>query len=299
MAVAYLSNNYPNSTPFAKHLSWASMMRYETKTHVPTARVQCNPHGVMNKLNLRLPDADQKYRYYETHVPMPGPEVPGLVDVDVLNNFKSHLVRRKLLINNGDRMNRSIFSEDLSVIIAPVDIWSVTNSSLGIVILLKNTWNVTLGTRYTTNALTCSVDARWAKAKSVQTGDWGAWVPHEFYFGRISSSVGTELELQARIGRVRFKAPRDKSIKPISISTDWHDTLSPTLLDILPNRVKQLPYIRTKMTTLEGLVKTKYHPDESLIVSFESIIAANVVEGFPDVVLAEIELIPQSSTRYK
>jgi hypothetical protein len=283
MALEYLSLVQPNRKPFAKHLTWAYPMRYEVATRVPAARVLCNAHGVMaldgDMLNLGFPDVAKKYRHYETHGPDNGTTIPGLVYVDVLKDVKTHLIQRKLLDNREDGISSSIFSDARSIIIAPIDIWPITNSSLGIVILFKDTWNTTVGTQYTTNALACSVDARWAKAKSVQTGGWDDWVKHEYYAGRILSLVETELELHSRIGRIPVLAPRNESLKPIRISTDWYDILSPSLPDILPDGVKQLPFIGTKMTTLEGLVKTRYHSELSQMVGFESIIAANIVEG--------------------
>ncbi|KAF4956006.1 hypothetical protein FGADI_4179 [Fusarium gaditjirri] len=282
-AVEHLSREFPSQKPFADHLKLASHQRYEVETHVPAARVLCNAHDIMdlngNDLKVRFPYPDKIDSYYENSEPVTGDEIPALVEIDVLGDVKDHLVKRGIIRNLSNSVNDSIFADNRPIIMAPVNIWPETNASLGVVVLFKNAWNTTLGPQYTTNVLACSVDARWAKAKSVLSGVWDQWVPHEYYVGRILNLVETELELQSKIGYIRVNPPKNESFRSIRLNTDWYEMLSPPLPDVLPNGLRQLPFIGTKMTTLEALVTTIYHINLSQMASFESVIGAAVVEG--------------------
>ncbi|KAF5571507.1 hypothetical protein FPHYL_253 [Fusarium phyllophilum] len=282
-AVEHLSRVFPSKKPFPNHLIWASNQRYEVQTHVPAARVLCNAHDMMNlngnDLRIRFPHPDKIDSHYEEDKPVFGDEIPALVEVNVLEDVKDYLVRRGVMRNLSNSLNDSIFTETRPIIMAPVDIWPVTNSSLGMVVLFKNAWNTTLGPQYTTNVLACSIDARWAKAKSIMSGVWDEWVPHEYYAGRVLNLVETELELQSKIGYLQVTPPKNDSLRSIRMTTNWYEMLSPPLPDTLPNGLKQLPFIGTKMTTLEALVATIYHVNLSQMASFESVIGAAVVEG--------------------
>ncbi|KAG5795502.1 hypothetical protein H9Q69_005436 [Fusarium xylarioides] len=282
-AVEHLSRVFPSKKPFPNHLIWASNQRYEVQTHVPAARVLCNAHDMMNlngnDLRVRFPHPDKIDSHYEEDKPVSGDEIPALVEVNVLEDVKDYLVSRGVMHNLSNSLNDSIFTETRPIIMAPVDIWPVTNSSLGMVVLFKNAWNTTLGPRYTTNVLACSIDARWAKAKSIMSGVWDEWVPHEYYAGRVLNLVETELELQSSIGYLQVTPPKNDSLRSIRMTTNWYEMLSPPLPDTLPNGLKQLPFIGTKMTTLEALVATIYHVNLSQMASFESVIGAAVVEG--------------------
>ncbi|KAF5251259.1 hypothetical protein FANTH_3694 [Fusarium anthophilum] len=283
MAVEHLSREFPSRKPFPDHLKWASKQRYEVQTHVPAARVLCNAHDMMNlngnDLKVKFPHPDKLDSFYEEDKPVSGEGIPALVEIDVLDDVKGHLVRRGVIRNRSSSLNDSMFTDTRPISMAPVDIWPATNASLGIVVLLKNTWNTTVGPRYTTNVLACSIDARWAKAKSVMSGLWDEWVPHEYHTGRVLNLVETELELQSKIGYLRVSPPKNDSLRFIRMSTNWYEMLSPQLPDALPSGLKQLPFIGTKMTTLEALFATIYHVNLSQMASFESVIGAAVVEG--------------------
>ncbi|KAF5609100.1 uncharacterized protein FSUBG_4255 [Fusarium subglutinans] len=282
-AVEHLSREFPSRKPFPNHLMWASKQRYEVQTHVPAARVLCNAHDMTNlngnDLRVRFPHPDSIDSHYEEYKPVSGDEIPALVEIDVLDDVRDHLVRRGVIRNLSSSLNDSMFTDTRPIIIAPVDIWPATNASLGMVVLLENTWNTTVGPRYTTNVLVCSIDARWAKAKSVMSGLWDQWVPHEYHAGRVLNLVETELELQSKIGYLRVAPPKNDSLKSIRMNTNWYEMLSPQLPDALPSGLKQLPFIGTKMTTLEALFATIYHVNLSQMASFESVIGAAVVEG--------------------
>ncbi|CVK83994.1 uncharacterized protein FPRN_01774 [Fusarium proliferatum] len=282
-AVEHLSRISPSNKPFPHHLIWASNQRYEVQTHVPAARILCNAHDMMDlngtDLTVGFPYPGRIDSHYEEDKPVSGDEIPVLVEVNVLEDVKNHLFRRGVVRNLSNSLNDSIFTDTRPIIIAPVDIWRATNASLGMVVFLKNAWNTTLGPQYTTNVLACSIDARWAKAKSVMSGVWDEWVPHEYHAGRVLNLVETELELQSKIGYLQVSPPKNESLRPIRMSTSWYEMLSPSLPDALPNGLKQLPFIGTKMTTLEALVATIYHPNLSQMASFESVIGAAVVEG--------------------
>ncbi|KAF5628821.1 hypothetical protein F52700_7914 [Fusarium sp. NRRL 52700] len=273
-AVEHLSRVAPSKKPFPNHLIWASKQRYEIQTHVPAARVLCNAHDMMNlngnDMRVKFPHPDKIDSHYEEDKPVSGDEIPALVEVNVLEDIKDYLVRRGVTGNLTNSLNDSIFTETRPIIMAPIDIWPVTNASLGMVVLFKNAWNTTLGPQYTTNVLACSIDARWAKAKSIMSGVWDEWV---------LNLVETELELQSKIGYLQVTPPKNDSLKSIRMTTNWYEMLSPPLPGTLPPGLKQLPFIGTKMTTLEALVTTIYHVNLSQMASFESVIGAAVVEG--------------------
>ncbi|KAJ4115337.1 hypothetical protein NW768_011189 [Fusarium equiseti] len=108
---------------------------------------------------------------------------------------------------------------------------------------------------------------------------WGVWMPHEYWSGRVVNLVETELELQAEIGSLPYDPPRNETLRPIRMSTNWYDMLSPTIPDQLPANVSQLPFIGSKMTTLEAFLKIQYHINFSQRQSFEMIIATVIAEG--------------------
>ncbi|XEV04524.1 hypothetical protein FSHL1_009811 [Fusarium sambucinum] len=280
-ALDYLYNFHPLLNPWPQYLVLASRQRYEVETMVPAARVLCNPHSIMDlegrNITVGFPHFDLISSYIKTNFTIDGGPFPALVTLNVTRHITKHLVHRGILNKESDPLNNSIFTDTRSIIAAPVDLWPSTNSSLGVVILLKDVWNPAEGLNH--NVLACSIDARWVKSKAVISSIWGVWMPHEYYFGRVVNLVETELEVQAQIGSLSYDPPKNETLRPIRMSTDWYDMLSPTIPDQLPANVSQLPFIGSKMTTLEAFFKIQYHINFWRRQSFEVVIATAIVEG--------------------
>jgi len=280
-ALAYLYEFHPLLNPWPQYLVLASRQRYEVETLAPAARVLCNPHSIMNlegrNITVGFPHFDLISSYIKTNITIDGGPFPVLVTSNVTRHITKHLVDRRILNKESDPLNNSIFTDTRSIIASPVDLWRSTNSSLGIVVLLKDFWNPTEGSNF--NVLACSIDARWAKSKAFISSVWGVWMPYEYYTGRVVNLVETELELQARIGSLPYDPPKNETLRPIRMSTNWYDMLSPAIPDQLPTDVSQLPFIGSKMTTLEALLKIQYPINFSQRQSFEIVIASAIVEG--------------------
>ncbi|CAG7558776.1 unnamed protein product [Fusarium equiseti] len=280
-ALAYLYNFHPVLNPWPQYLVLASRQRYEVETMAPATRVLCNPHSIMNlegaNITVGFPHFDLISSYIKTNSTIDGGPFPALVVSNVTRHITKHLVDREILHKESDPLNNSIFTDTRSIITAPVDLWPSTNSSLGIVVLLKDVWNPEEGLNL--NVLACSIDARWAKSKAAISSVWGVWMPHEYYSGRVVNVVETELELQAKIGFLPYDSPKNETLRSIRMSTNWYDMLSPTIPDQLPANVSQLPFIGSKMTTLEAFLKVQYHVNFSQRQSFEMVIATAIAEG--------------------
>ncbi|KAH7186197.1 uncharacterized protein B0J16DRAFT_400197 [Fusarium flagelliforme] len=235
-ALVYLYNFHPLLNPWPQYLILASRQRYEVETMAPAARVLCNPHSIMDleggNITVGFPHFDLISSYIKTNSTIDGGPFPALVISNVTRHITRHLADRGILNKESDPLNNSIFTDTRSIIAAPVDLWPSTNSSLGIVVLLKDFWNPAEGLNL--NVLACSIDARWAKSKAVISSVWGVWMPHEYYTGRVVNLVETELELQARIASLPYDPPKNETLRPIRMSTNWYDMLSPTIPDQLP-----------------------------------------------------------------
>jgi hypothetical protein len=280
-ALAYLYNFHPLLNPWPQYLVLASRQQYEVETMAPAARVLCNPHSIMNleggNITVGFPHFDFISSYIKANSTIDGGPFPALVVSNVTRHITKHLVDRVRLNKESDLLNNSIFTDTRSIIAAPVDIWASTNSSLGVVILLKDGWNPAEGLN--NNVLAFSVDTRWAKSKAVVSSVWGVWMPHEYNSGQVVNLVETELKLQTKIDFLPYDSPKNETLRPIRMSTNWYDMLSSTIPDQLSANVSQLPFIGSKMTTLEAFLKIQYHVNFSQRQSFEMVIATAIAEG--------------------
>ncbi|KAM5343340.1 hypothetical protein ACJ41O_014306 [Fusarium nematophilum] len=284
-AIEYLATHHPQEAPFPRHLRWADPQRYEVETMVPAARVFCQAQGEMNlwgdNLTVKFPHFDRVDEYYKTHSDKGEPGgAPAVEELDVLGDIKKHLADRGILNDTKSSLDKSIFNQSRPVVMAPVDLWSATGSSLGVVMLFERMWNRTNGGHNpASNVLACSIDARWAKANTVISTIWVSKLPHEFHLGRVLNLVETELEYQPRIGYERAAPPKNDSLRVIRMDTDWYDLLSPSLPDTVPDNMPWLPHAGSKMTTLETIVGSTYHENLTQQPAFENILAATVVDG--------------------
>ncbi|KAF4977198.1 hypothetical protein FZEAL_6226 [Fusarium zealandicum] len=286
-ALQLLADQHPLRPPFPAHLVWAKPMRYEVETKVPAARVWCQAQGVLeiegDSLMLEFPNLKGVDKYWESN---PGPEVraphgaPVLDKVDVLEAVQRNLAARGILEDRQSRLNRSIFDESRSTLIVPTDIWNTTGNSLGVVVFFDTIWNRTNEDLWpASNILACSIDARWAKGKTVTEMTMNTRIDHEYHLGRVLNLVETELEFQPLIGYIRAIPPNNASMETIRLTTDWYDMLAPILPDEAPESLPWLPVRGSKRSTLEVLLSLLFNKDLSPQTEFENLIATTFVDG--------------------
>ncbi|KAF4966350.1 hypothetical protein FSARC_5978 [Fusarium sarcochroum] len=288
-ALRYLARTSPDRRPFPGRLVWADPMRYEVDTKVPAARVFCELQGILDlegtSLTVKFPNIKGIDDFWtDTTQPLirevHGAEV--LDEVEVLGDVQRALAARGILNDTNSRLNPSIFDQRRDALIVPTDIWNSTNNSLGLVVLLKDLFNRTNSSPEISppsNAIACSIDARWAKGKTIMEMTINTPLDHKFVVGRVLNFVETELEFQGLLGYVRVRPPANSSMRPIRLAPDWYDMLSPTLPDKAPNELFWLPITGSKRTTLETLLSTKSDPNNSRQTEFENLIATVFVDG--------------------
>ncbi|KAI6752362.1 hypothetical protein HG530_013731 [Fusarium avenaceum] len=303
-ALRYLSVTGPDRRPFPGRLVWANPMRYEVDTKVPAARVFCELQGILDikgtKLNVNFPNIKGIDDFWTDRTPPVIREVHGaevLDEVEVLGDVQRALAARGILNDTESRLDNSIFNQRRDALIVPIDLWNSTRNSLGLVILLKDVYNRTNSSPEISppsNAIACSIDARWAIGKTVMEMTMNTPLDHEFVYGRVLNLVETELELRLLLGNIRVIPPANASMVPIQLTPDWYDMLSPTLPDKAPDEIPWLPINGSKRTTLETLFTTKFHPNFSRQTEFETFIATVFVDG-----LSRSGLIPNfGSSRF-
>ncbi|KAM0548164.1 hypothetical protein ACHAPJ_009962 [Fusarium lateritium] len=270
-ALRYLSLTSPDKRPFPGRLVWADPMRYEVDTKVPAARVFCELQGILDmkgtNLTVKFPNIKGIDDYWTDTTSLLVREVHGaevLDEIDVLGDVQRALAARGILNDTKSRLDASIFDQRRDAFIIPTDIWNSTSNSLGLVVLLKDLYNRTNSSPEISppsNAIACSIDARWAKGKTIMEMTMNTPLDHDFVVGRVLNLVETELEFRGLLGYVRY------------------DILSPTLPDKAPDELPWLPITGSKRTTLETLFTTKYDPNNSRQTEFESLIATVFVDG--------------------
>ncbi|KAJ4267497.1 hypothetical protein NW762_003604 [Fusarium torreyae] len=281
-ALRYPSLTSPDKRPFPGRLVWADPMRYRVDTKVPAARVFCELPGILDiegtNLTVKFPNINFIDDFLKDTTPLLIREIHGaevLDEVEVLGD--------QLILNNTEsRLDASIFDQRRDALIIPTDILNSTNNSLGLAILLKDLYNRTNSSPEISppsNAIACSIDARWAKGKTIMEMTMNAPLGHEFVIGRVLNLVETELEFRGLLGYIHVRPPANASMAPIRLTPDWYDMLSPTLPDKAPNQLPWLPITGSKCTTLDTLFTTKFDPDNNRQTEFENLIATVFVDG--------------------
>ncbi|KAJ4312864.1 hypothetical protein N0V84_009718 [Fusarium piperis] len=287
-ALKYLAIKHPNIPPFAGRLDWAKPKRYQVETKVPAARVFCELQGIMDlgggNLTVKFPNLKGLDEYWEGKGI---PEETGihsakvLDEVDVLGDVQQALAARGILQDEKSTLNASIFDDRRDQIIIATDIWNATKNSLGLVILFKDLFNhtsVPADISPPSNVVACSIDARWAKGKTIiqTTDDYPIY--HEYYMGRVLNLVQTELDFPDHMGYVRARPPPSPMMEDIRLSTDWYDMLSPALPETAPDNLPWLPIHGSKRTTVETLLINIYN-EHFRQTELENLIATVFVDG--------------------
>ncbi|KAL2822272.1 hypothetical protein BDW59DRAFT_149635 [Aspergillus cavernicola] len=205
--------------PYPLSLELAESKKFKLKTQVPAVRVSCLEHRPLSlddtALPITFPKLDQ-FALYRT-----GNEA-GVI-IDVADAVRDYLSARGLVATNDSEV--SLVSQAPQLLTIPLNITAGDASSLGLLILKQ------LGGEGKNMApLTCTVDARWAKATSIiEASPNGDLLGHDYVRDQTRNVVKTELKSSSYIqtGLNQFH-PEDKgSWKHIRIQPDWFDLLSP------------------------------------------------------------------------
>ncbi|KAF4958097.1 hypothetical protein FGADI_2655 [Fusarium gaditjirri] len=234
-------------------------------------------------LTVKFPNLKDLDEYWKGKPDEPDVEMHGakvLDEVDVLGDVQRALTARGILRDEKSALNESIFDDRREKLIVATDIWDATKNSLGLVILFKDSFNrtnVTADISPPSNVVACSIDARWAKGKTViQTTD-DKPIYHEYYTGKVLNLIETELDFPDHMGYVRAR-PTAPEMEDIRLTPDWYDMLSPTLPDKSPDYLPWMPIHGSKRTTLETLLISVYNQDFRQI-ELENLIATVFVDG--------------------
>ncbi|KAL6359106.1 hypothetical protein LRP88_09306 [Fusarium phalaenopsidis] len=269
-ALKYLAHKRPDTKPFPRRLDWAKPKRYEVEIKVSAARVYCELQGIMDygkDLTVKLPNLKGLDEYWKDKGIRPEMEMHGakvLDEVDVLGDVQRALAARGILRDEESAPNESIFDNRRDKLIVATDIWDATKNSLGLVILFKdlfNRTNVTADISPPSNVVACSIDARWAKGKTIiqTTDDYP--IHHEYYSGKVLNLIQTELDFLDPMGYVRARPPPYPMMEDIRFSLDWYEMLSPTLPDTSPDYLPWMPIHGSNRTTLETLLISVYNDE--------------------------------------
>ncbi|RSL71342.1 hypothetical protein CEP51_012064 [Fusarium floridanum] len=277
-ALIYLSATHPQEPPFPGHLMWAELMRFEVETKVPAVRVLCEPQGMLDlsadNLTMKFPNIAAYDAYWLgrppplQRSPFPAPKVDL---VDILEPVQRHLFARGILHNQKALLSDDIFSQNRSTLIIPIDM---------------KEHNVD-GNLLPSNSLACSVDARWANAKTVMEMTANTQLDHEYTLGRVRNLVETDLPFSHLIGYYRWKPP---PMPVVRMSPSWYDLLAPVLPDAQSSAAAGLPWmpaLGSKQTALEAVLSMTYKPVDSGQTEFEGLLATTLADG-----LSRCGLIP-------
>ncbi|EEU44561.1 uncharacterized protein NECHADRAFT_85229 [Fusarium vanettenii 77-13-4] len=165
------------------------------------------------------------------------------------------------------------------------DIFSQNRSTLIISVDMKE-HNVD-GNLLPSNSVACSVDARWANAKTVMEMTANTQLDHEYTLGRVRNLVETDLPFSHLIGYYRWKPP---PMPVVRMSPSWYDLLAPVLPDAQSSAAAGLPWMPasgSKQTALEAVLSMTYKPVDSGQTEFEGLLATTLADG-----LSRCGLIP-------
>lgn len=294
-AVWWLQGRSPLKPPFPLHLLWADSVRMEVETKAPIVRVHCHEQteafsDPLENIMIKFPRLEESSSAWKPKPPEGVEEDPEPLSgyffktdtFDLTDDITQHLYNRGLTNSSSLPLNRTEFlADERRIIVIPKDIWNNTASSLGLVILLNGDGDHDKVAPF--NAMACSVDARWARAKSVMTPLPNLQANHDFAMGRSRVSASIELEddgdynMIDRLGLLPIDPPDDASWSTIRLHESWFSLLSPALPDnVLP---VPDPFFRggAGQTTLERILELVYRSDDIDYFGHQRTVFANIL----------------------
>jgi hypothetical protein len=244
-ALDWLHETHPNDPPYPIHLQWAESVRVEAETKAPLVRVSCVEqteafNTSLGDLMVAFPRLEEHRRGVfgnpdENSVQVPGTDLYYNRDLyNLTERVPEYLFRRGLTNSSTFPLNiTEIFADFRRVLIIPQEIWNETASSLGLLVLLDGKGDPEKPAPL--NALACSIDARWARAKSIMTTSPHRQTAHDYTSGRSKVLVNIELEshVMENLEFViwPFDPPKDGTLEMVRLHESWYELLSPFVPD--------------------------------------------------------------------
>ncbi|KAI9146925.1 hypothetical protein HJFPF1_12953 [Paramyrothecium foliicola] len=248
-AVRYLHKNATIRLQDPKNLVYATGIGSEVAMRAPLVRTICR---AQDEVDYRTRKVTVKFPRLMDLEPA---NKTGSTTVNVSEPIRSRLRSRGFL--NTISLD-GLFTDERQVLIIPIDIWDDSASSLGLVILFANEVKDNRD-GCGGNEMACSVDARWAKARSIIDPTRIIDLAYEFEKGITRNILNVQLDVGRpdRLG-LDQKRPADGALQRIRIRPGWYDVLSPTASMISPTLPQDSD---TQQTALERLIQLKYEPD--------------------------------------
>jgi hypothetical protein len=286
-SIAFLSRHRPSQAPWPRQLANAETQAYELNTKVPAVRTACIPQGRVDfssdNLTLKFVDIPET-ESLGWPVDYDHPEYPLRVptrEIDVVETVQAALSRREILGTNYSQLDEeTIFANGQRRVIAvPVSMQDFgMASSLGIVLFINHTlahWNPSF------NTVTCSIDARWAKAKSILKSNLPSrLLEHEFIFGRVRNPVMIELESKAS-DFLHSYGPAEPGIGLTGIRLDpsWYDLFSPVVHGPPFGHSEAVGTVSTNQTALERILDASHSGDRLYVPQIQHTVSSAIADG--------------------
>lgn len=264
-ALYYLKDHKPLAPPRPSALELARVKRWEVATKVPFVRTSCRigsdidlSRPLVRKFVI-VPEYAQVWNENLTDKPN-GTETPHFQRMtsylNITMQVRRYLEERRILdLSSGNvvGLNNQTTPPILAV---PISLWNGTAGSMGLVVLKRRDTTTWFSAQ-------CTIDARWAKARSIiKSVDGNNMLIHEFVEERVRTVVTTELDIPGsdQLTSASFVPPSDGSLRRILIHLSWFKMLAP----IIPPEVIPRGPLSTQTasrTTLESLLELILLPE--------------------------------------
>lgn len=147
-------------------------------------------------------------------------------------------------------------------------------STLGLVLFMNQTKS-----KHTFNVATCSLDARWAKAKSIiKSSPPSSLLAHEFHLGRVRNTVAVGLGHNTNgflKANDHFKFDPEVMTE-ISLDVSWYDLFSP----VIPESMAGTREAGTgNQTTMERILEAARSGDPTYVLQIQQTVATAMADG--------------------
>jgi hypothetical protein len=285
-ALYYLKDRKPISPPGPVFLDLAETKRFELNTKVPAVRTVCLDQGRVDFENGSIVMRFPVIREFEWLWYMKDNEWTCDYDeIDVAPVVRQHLLSRGILSNSTSFDTAFAANQTLRILTIPVAIWNNTASSLGLSILKRRNETSTQW-----SGAACSIDARWAKGRTILQAFSGSdLLMHEYVSGKVRNVVQTQLDVSGSqtLSSQAFKPPDEGTLSTIHIDPSWYELLAPVVSEWqVTGEVSNAP--PTNQTTLERLLELVLPPEpedfpgftgSSYIRNLEHVISTVFVDG--------------------
>ncbi|KAK4160522.1 hypothetical protein QBC43DRAFT_325404 [Cladorrhinum sp. PSN259] len=282
------------------YLEEAKTKRYEVDTNVPLVRTACRSNLGPDKEHfyrdiaevgkLKFPSLYLNEKLFSGE--RNGEAVRMVRNVTVTSNVRNFLTRRRILVKEGDEYRLTNDTKAIPpVLVIPHIIKSDETSKLGLIIAKRignknnetDNWGM----------IACSIDARWAKARSViESNNEYTMRPHRFATGQVTNLVRTELLVRNadKMTTPEFEPPNDGSMTSIELSPEWYNKLAPSIpYTYIPSNPSS-KYKNVNRTTVESLLELILLPEHggpSTLLGKEPDITVRSVEQMLSMIFAD------------